>query len=684
MTLPKPIPNWTLPWLRLLLVALVVVGCARSRPPSSGGALEGPKKASIDIYRTRPGGDKIYVEADLGDGQPHYFLVDTGSSVSVLSEELTQNLGLKVRDLEGRLVGLGGDVPWRRTVVDEVNLGPFQMEQVAFAVGVPGVPTRAGLVPCAGILGNNIWRRFRMVVDYPASRLELSQPEPQLTPTDVGMPMYFNGQHVLTPAVFITEHNGQRLRQELLLEVDTGARGLIVSGPGGLKMEDAATEGLEAIFGVGAGDDLPLSNFLRQTRRLYLTHLEVGGKSLERELQVTWINFDAQRKRLGPVGMPGLLGHTILDGHRVLFDYAGQRFALMPPEGEARELDIHEHALERLGRSREPADLLERARLEAVLDRLDVSERLLEQYLLRSPEDSRGRALYVRVLRQQGRFDEANEQLAMMSPTQLVESGEAVGAVNTLWLMNRPEGALSLARELTAVAPNQAQAWVALSDAEQRNGNHRGARHAMREANRLDENPDGHLLRRAWISMDEGDLYGTITHTQRLLDLYPTGGVAALFYAQTVQGLPEQEMLQHDLERLQSRLHPGDGPLDFLAAAYHRLGAIEVARHLMEEGRTRDCLAAPNEPSRRNCEAWYLALVGADLDTAQDHIDQAVGPQPNRSEYLDTLATVLEARGDIAQARDAAWRAATISPDDVYLLWQASRLDARLRSGQGG
>ena len=39
---------------------------------------------------------------------------------------------------------------------------------------------------------------------------------------------------------------------------------------------------------------------------------------------------------------------------------------------------------------------------------------------------------------------------------------------------------------------------------------------------------------------------------------------------------------------------------------------------------------------------------------------------------------VEEARGDLQAARDAAWQAATLEPDDVYLLWQASRLDSAL------
>jgi Flp pilus assembly protein TadD len=74
--------------------------------------------------------------------------------------------------------------------------------------------------------------------------------------------------------------------------------------------------------------------------------------------------------------------------------------------------------------------------------------------------------------------------------------------------------------------------------------------------------------------------------------------------------------------------------------------------------------------------AWYAGLVGTDLDDAWAAIQRAVETEPTRSDFLDTLAVVAEARGDLTTARDAARRAARLSPEDVYLLWQVRRLDA--------
>jgi Flp pilus assembly protein TadD len=110
---------------------------------------------------------------------------------------------------------------------------------------------------------------------------------------------------------------------------------------------------------------------------------------------------------------------------------------------------------------------------------------------------------------------------------------------------------------------------------------------------------------------------------------------------------------------------------------------------LMEEGRRRDCgessTPGTNKTiSQSNCQAWYQALAHTELEQARELIDAALLAEPHRAEYLDTLAVVLEAQGEMDGARRAAHQAAQIVPDDVYLLWQAYRLDEAARLPQGG
>jgi hypothetical protein len=83
----------------------------------------------------------------------------------------------------------------------------------------------------------------------------------------------------------------------------------------------------EPIFGVGM-DDLPPQNFLQSTRRVPLVAIDVGGRTVKKDLSATWINYEHGARKIGPLGMPGLLGHQALADYRVILDFPGQRMAL--------------------------------------------------------------------------------------------------------------------------------------------------------------------------------------------------------------------------------------------------------------------------------------------------------------------------------------------------------------------
>ena len=74
-------------------------------------------------------------------------------------------------------------------------------------------------------------------------------------------------------------------------------------------------------------------------------------------------------------------------------------------------------------------------------------------------------------------------------------------------------------------------------------------------------------------------------------------------------------------------------------------------------------------------------MAGTNLGTAKARVTEALASDPSRPEYLDTEAAILEQQGDLAGARAAAFRAAAQSPEDVYLLWQAARLEAATQTG---
>jgi len=654
----------------LLLAAALLGGCAHHSRSRVDGIV-GPEVSVLPLYRAYADGPRIYVEVDLGDGVPRFFLVDTGSTITTISAEVAAALELSVQENGGWLVGVSGQTRWKRSTLETVTIGRFTVEDIEVGVDVEGVPPRAGVVPLSGLMGNNVWKHFQLDLDYVGGQMTLARPG-QLPVPDRAQPMHFDGQHISTDVQIAFSTGEETEEKPLTVLVDTGAGGLLLSGQTVAGLEPHTTTGVELIYGVGAGDDLPVSNFLRQTRRLPVTAVDIGGQTIARPLEATWLSGR---------GMSSLLGHEILDGHRVFIDYQAGLIALSDSTAQPAQPDIHDRYLTVLRRQRgsSPEAMLERVEVLAWKRELDEASRVLTSYVGSHPEDARAAVILASLTRYQGEPVEALRQLLEMPVGVLVSEGALLAAVNGLWLEARTQEAQALARAAVEAAPEHPGAWLALSDISRAAGDFSTARTALRQANQLDQNPDGHLLRRAWLASEEGDHYAAITHIRRLIELYPSGSVAPWFYALQVEDTEQVALFLDDIARARRRLHPGDGPLDFLAGAYQVIDRPDLAASIMESGLERDCRqSAATDPdaiaSRDNCEAWYRALVHQDLDSAFSLSQQAVADNPSRSEFLDTLAVVLEARGELVAARDAAWQAATLEPDDVYLLWQAARL----------
>jgi tetratricopeptide (TPR) repeat protein len=641
-------------------------------------ALDGPRKATLDLWRADAGAEKLFVEADLGDGVPRLFLVDTGASISVLAPEVAEALKLKPSGVLGEAVGLGGRVDYREAHVPQLKLGPFRLYEVSFGVGIPGIPERAGSVPVAGILGNNILGKFQFAIDYPANILELYRPGEMKLPADAA-PLQFDGSHPRANLTLVGVKDGVTLRQTVAVEVDTGARGLLLAGTALEPLRSIASSGEEPIFGVGAGDELPASNFLRKTRRIPIEHIEFAGQHIEALDYATWINYDARRAGFGPAGLPGLLGHEALSDYRVLFDYHGQRIALLPPLRPERAQESWRWGLRSLPKPEEAAAHREHARLLFAAGKQKTALRYLDRFYRNNPTDYESGVVLARMHRLRGEFEAAQQICSQLSPGQLVDGHEIVGAVNSLWLAGRVADAIQLAQAATNERPESSIAWLANADALRQAGRLDEAREALLRANALDDSPDGHLIRRAWISHLEGDLWGTSTHLGRLLRLYPYSGMTFWFFAESANDTRAEAVLRGELEAAANRLHPNEGPLDFLSAAWRVLGDSDRSLNLAKQGQSRDCARSTNPNSRLNCQAWYLAVSGQDLETARNLLNEALREEPPPAEFLDTLATLRAAEGDLIGAREAALAAAQREPEDIYLLWQVARLDAQIK-----
>ncbi len=660
--------------MRFLPFALALLtACPAHRPPQGIEAyttsIAGAEHTEVDILLDSPSSDKIFILVDLGLEEPALFLVDTGASVSVVNAAVVEALELQPEPGRGIIEGMGGSVPWSSVVLPELRIGDVVLRNVEAAADVRGVPGFGGGPPLQGILGNNVWQAFALTVDYPAARLELDRGEPPALET--AAPMLFDGMHCYS---FVKLVSGA-LEHQVLLAIDTGARGVLLSGFSGTPLASNATEGEEALTGIGSGEDLPATGFIRTTRRIPLDSVTIGGVTVEDPGAAQWVNFEGQT-RIGPASMPGLVGHSVLSDYRVVFDIPGERFAMLPSAGPPRDLRGHQvlldHDLERHGDG--PERGYYRARLLAWLERELEAIEQVRTYLERHPNDAEATVFLARLYEFTGQLEAYGRTVQGLGPALLAEQGELVSVVNGLTLTGELEGAIALARAGVEAMPDAGRPRVALSDALLASGETALARRALAEANKLSESPDGHLLRRARVALAEGDRQAALSHTRRLLEVIPSSGFAIWFYLQLLDTPAELATFERDLELAMARLHPDDRPLDFLIAAETRLGHAQQAQELMAQGLDRDC--APLEPgaSRANCEAWYRAMASVELDLALERSLEATREHPHRSDYLDTLAMVRWRRGELDQAVISAASARAHSPADIYLAWQHERL----------
>ncbi len=636
-------------------------------------SLSGPDHAQVPLLRALPGDDKIHIQADLGLESPAIFLVDTGASVSVVSAALAEALELQPQAEQGVLQGLGGTMRWSSVLIPEMKIGDFTLRNILAASDVQGVPAFSSALPLDGILGNNVWSQFVLSVDYPANVLVLDKPGTAQLP-ESATPMLFDGLHCYAFAAVESGEGEEATAAQLLLALDTGARGVLLAGASGEPFAALATEGEEPVFGIGSGENLPASNFMRRTRRVPISSVSLGGVTVDGPGHAQWVNFD-DTTPIGPRSMPGLLGHAVFSDHRAIFDFAGERFALVESQGPAVAEDGHQLLLDqdRERHGHDPVRGLYRARLLAWLEQPEQAAQEAAAYCELHPDDAEAAAFLARLHLFMGQFDQYWSLLSRLKPEDLAGSGELIAAVNGHAAEGRAQRALELADNAVRALPGDSQALVALADAKLALGDPTGARKALLEANRLDESPDGHLLRRARVALQDGDLAAAAAHVRRLLELHPSNGFALWFYRHVADCSQELDMLRSDLESAMARLHPDDRPLDFLLAGYLALGEDEQVQALWSEGMQKDCEPLEDGPSRDNCVAWYGAMADQDLDSALELSLRANQQAPHRSDYLDTLAMVHMRRGELEEAQRAALQALRLNPDDIYLLWQVDR-----------
>jgi predicted aspartyl protease len=262
----------------------------------------------------------IYAQATI-DGTPVRVLVDTGGA-NVLTTAAATRLGVKS---EGKLAGRGVgeehvDVGFAH--VGEVRLGGAVLAKPVFYVMDLGDLAGVEGTPSDGLVGFEMFRRFRVTVDYEHRVLTLAEPAKFQPPAGAHVVPFELAERI---PIVAAKLDGMPVR----LSVDTGSRvSLTLHGPfvrqNGLVERYAAAP--ETVNGWGVGGPA-------RSRAVRCGELALGDVVVR---DVAADLFTGERGAEANPDLSGNLGAGVLRRFTVAFDYDAKKMYLAPNADFAR------------------------------------------------------------------------------------------------------------------------------------------------------------------------------------------------------------------------------------------------------------------------------------------------------------------------------------------------------------
>lgn len=255
------------------------------------------------------------------NGQPRRFLLDTGAATTVLTAGAAQELHLKT---EGDLPAVGYGGTTQTGVVSNITLempGALRLSgQKVFVLADPKITnTLTTLGNIDGIIGNDLFARFTVTIDYRAKTVALSDKTQPFAPEpgDIVLPVIFDNR---TPTV-MASLDGKKAARFLVDTGDSSAVHVFTDyARANALLTDPNAPGAEVRQGMGVGGIV--QEVITRNHRLAL-----GALTLT----------DVPISALGGPGISALsdraggIGNLLLSKFVVTFDYARQRVILSPP-----------------------------------------------------------------------------------------------------------------------------------------------------------------------------------------------------------------------------------------------------------------------------------------------------------------------------------------------------------------
>lgn len=129
----------------------------------------------IDFQLAGPGGAALLVPVHVNGDGPFEFILDTGATLTCVSQRLADSLALPARRAPGAVgVGVGGTGALRLAQVDSLRVGASRAVELPVCV-IDLDQTRIIGAPVDGLLGLNFLREFRVALDFERRVLRLEE-----------------------------------------------------------------------------------------------------------------------------------------------------------------------------------------------------------------------------------------------------------------------------------------------------------------------------------------------------------------------------------------------------------------------------------------------------------------------------------------------------------------------------
>ena len=258
----------------------------------------------------------VFVRASV-NGLPADLIVDTGSSISTLSEEFAARSGVKTLDGLASAAG-AARVPVRLATVPGISLPGIELGEVIVAlIGTEAVSRAAGR-PVDGTVGFELFHRYAVEIDYVRQRLLAHEPG-TFSPTGaVDLPVDTRARIPLLDATIETRP-GKSVPARLVVDLGSSALSLRLARSFVEKHRDAfaGLQGVVAPIGAGVGGRL-MGEVVR-LHALHLGDLSVGAPTA---------GLARERKGALEVGLfDGSIGAPVL-APWFAADYSGRRIFL--------------------------------------------------------------------------------------------------------------------------------------------------------------------------------------------------------------------------------------------------------------------------------------------------------------------------------------------------------------------